>query len=879
MNTVTKGGNYDFEGSSFSGQFIDIYTPLQKNATTNITVNKDSHSWLEINYTYYDAVAAIDIYNGSDSPDINDPSGSTTIEGNLKIIQDATGGMDTRVISVLTGNHVLTINGDLDLAIKGGTEHYNFLFGEVIRSYGSEININGNVNITNSQFSSNSVKYLFAKGIYAANDLDTGIEKTNINIGNPDKDQCLIIQNLSSSAGKAEVVNALAVFAEGIGSEVNIYSSASINNISATGPDSASEILAGGLTTYGGKINLFKDVSIEKIIAQGEGSLATGIEVYPGEVKVSGDLVIAGIQGADSYSLFAINDSVTDSAVIEAKNAARIEGDVFAKRQEDLDKGNGSKITLGFDGVGKYLKAFSDVDEFSSFDLTLSNNARWEIVTSNPLIHQGKDSYESSVTTLSLNGGKVFVGSTESGWNTKGNFSSVLTQLTDTDKKVQLKIKNLNGNGDFYLRSNIDDVSDNILVTESLSGNFSLNIKSTGQEPPELQENSYLARAESSVGATGSEFTLGGGKEIEGIPLIDIGVYNYKLDSSERNAGTEWYLVRTDKKPDTPDPVDPAPGPEEPPLDPDPFPLYSPTAEAVLAMAGMGAQSGFYQNQLTDVRKRLGEIRSGVRDGLWASVAGQKDRVSGFAGTNFKQNVYRFNFGIDRVVGDWILGGNFKYLNADQKTRDTYFRAKGEAHSEGLNLYATWQNDKGCYADFILSADRYHQRINNTMLDGLSVKGTYGNLGLGVSAEIGKKFLLDNAQKWFAEPQLQLSYYHVKGDNFTMSNGMKVEQGNFNSLTGRLGVAAGHEVRDANGKPRGQVYLRTGLKHEFLGKQTLHANDVKFKDKLVGTRAYYGFATDWNLAKNLKVYGHVERENGSHYTKEIEVMAGVKYSF
>ncbi len=94
-----------------------------------------------------------------------------------------------------------------------------------------------------------------------------------------------------------------------------------------------------------------------------------------------------------------------------------------------------------------------------------------------------------------------------------------------------------------------------------------------------------------------------------------------------------------------------------------------------------------------------------------------------------------------------------------------------------------------------------------------------------------------------------------------------------------MGVVAGHEVRTADGKPKGQVYLRTGLKHEFLERQTLHFNNEKFRDKLVGTRAYYGLATDWNLTKNLKVYGHVQRENGSRYTKEIEVTAGVKYSF
>ena len=420
-----------------------------------------------------------------------------------------------------------------------------------------------------------------------------------------------------------------------------------------------------------------------------------------------------------------------------------------------------------------------------------------------------------------------------------------------------------------------EKLNDKIIVNNSASGDLGIHIPSTGigESSNGAEDSGILVEVPKGQALSVSLISP---TALKGdVPVIDLGNYLYQLKTEDQEDKTVTFLTPYLEYV----PVDPAPSPDIPPSEPTPSPVYSPTAEAVLAMAGMGAQSAFYQNQLTDVRKRLGEIRSGVRDGLWTSVAGQKDRLTGFTGANFKQDVYRFNFGLDTVVGDWILGGNFKYLNADQKTRDTNFKAKGDAHSEGLNLYATWQNEKGCYADFILSADRYHQKISNTMLDGTGVKGTYRNLGLGVSAEIGKKFSLNDAQTWFAEPQLQLSYYHVKGDDFTMSNGMKVEQGNFNSLTGRIGVAAGHEVRDSEGKPKGQVYLRTGLKHEFLGKQTLHVNGEKFRDKLVGTRAYYGLATDWNLTKNLKVFGHVERENGSHYTKEIEVMAGVKYSF
>ena len=108
---------------------------------------------------------------------------------------------------------------------------------------------------------------------------------------------------------------------------------------------------------------------------------------------------------------------------------------------------------------------------------------------------------------------------------------------------------------------------------------------------------------------------------------------------------------------------------------------------------------------------------------------------------------------------------------------------------------------------------------------------------------------------------------------------MRVKQGHFNSLTGRLGIAAGKEFLAQEGSKAGQVYLRAGVKHEFLGDAKLYLNDIKFKDDMIGTRVYYGLGTDWTTAKNVKFYGHVEWENGAHYTKDMEVQFGLKYSF
>lgn len=183
---------------------------------------------------------------------------------------------------------------------------------------------------------------------------------------------------------------------------------------------------------------------------------------------------------------------------------------------------------------------------------------------------------------------------------------------------------------------------------------------------------------------------------------------------------------------------------------------------------------------------------------------------------------------------------------------------------------------RGIYTDTVAPFDHYQQKITTSMLDGRGVSKV-NNFGLGLSAEVGKKFGL--TKDFFVEPQAQLAYYWIKGKDFSMSNGMKVEQDDFNSWVGRLSLVAGKDFKDAEGNTKGQVFVKGGVKQQFAGKQKLYANSIQFKDELKGTSGYYGLGYEANPNKKVSLYGSLERENGKHYTKEIEVLLGLRYKF
>ncbi len=296
---------------------------------------------------------------------------------------------------------------------------------------------------------------------------------------------------------------------------------------------------------------------------------------------------------------------------------------------------------------------------------------------------------------------------------------------------------------------------------------------------------------------------------------------------------------------------------------------------------------------LSTLRKRLGEVRYGAQDGLWAKAMTMQDSVDAIASSGYEQELYGLSFGYDHLVrnteeGLWILGANLRQAHAKQELFDG--AGNGETDAIGLNLYATWANYQGAYADFVLSADHYRQELSAKGETG-RVTGKYNTFGWGASIEVGHMFHSTRNDlswgpwygSWWIEPQLQLSFYRVEGEHYTLSSGGEIRQKDADSLIGRAGIVVGKkfnygEDREEIDRRYGQLYLKAGFKHDFLGDRTVWFNADRFEGDAAGTTTfYYGFGGDWQINERLRLHGQLERETGDGYDKDYEISLGLKY--
>lgn len=339
----------------------------------------------------------------------------------------------------------------------------------------------------------------------------------------------------------------------------------------------------------------------------------------------------------------------------------------------------------------------------------------------------------------------------------------------------------------------------------------------------------------------------------------------YELGRADRAAGdemeydmfdTQWYLKKVTI---VPDPVEP----DKP----------KPTTTVRIDAAANAVNYHAWRTANDQLHSRLGELRlDGGAKGAWFRVSQSKFERAGQYGLENKYSAYELGYDFLKLLPDGTrrhYGASFSYLDGESD----YRRGTGDNDGKTVSLYCTDIRPTGDYIDVVLRAGSLKNDYTVYDSHDRTIEGEFRNFALSLSGEYGKKFAFESG--WYVEPQAQLTFGWLRGDDYATNTGVSVEQENFSSLVGRVGVQAGRSFA------KGVLYARLNLMREFLGDYDVTmskgAAAVKTSDDFRDTWFEYGIGGSLRVGPAAYGYFDVMRSAGSDFKEKWKWNAGLRF--
>lgn len=276
-----------------------------------------------------------------------------------------------------------------------------------------------------------------------------------------------------------------------------------------------------------------------------------------------------------------------------------------------------------------------------------------------------------------------------------------------------------------------------------------------------------------------------------------------------------------------------------------------------------------WRSEINHLTKRMGDVRtSAAESGSWARVYGGESRWGDGSSVEMKRASVQVG-GDARINSSWLLGGAFSYTDSDADLADG--EAEGDAY--GLAAYATYLADNGAYVDLI---GRYGYLKSDVSTGNMSIDNA--SHAFGLSVEGGRQFRFVN-NRGYVEPQVELTYGYVRGDDEVATNGVRIRQDDFQSLVARVGVRTGFDLPER----AGTFYAALSYSYDFLGEAEAEASQnnlsADLREDLGGGWVSYGIGAQFRIGDNAFAYGELERTSGGKVDNPYLFNCGVRWNF
>lgn len=489
-------------------------------------------------------------------------------------------------------------------------------------------------------------------------------------------------------------------------------------------------------------------------------------------------------------------------------------------------------INVNLNGKASYLTGYTWLgDSYNGFvNLGLSNNALWN------------NTEDSAISKFKLNSGIVDMSYKEEHQlieikNLSGNNGTFIMDISGDD------INQENSKTDFLKIENADQSQKHFIKIGSSSINGLNNYDFDNKNPDNAI---WIADANTNIIFEGEKF-----ESIENIynytPELDI---NLRPTTNNSNNENNWYITGITKKENE----------------------VTETIEDDMTLYYMDAAMA--RIEMDTLHKRLGDIRNyKEEEGTWARVlSGQMEYdKSGYLKNNYTMVQAGYDKSRASKNGIWFTGFGIHH----RKGKTDFRNGDGENRTLGISVYKSWSGYEGQYFDIIGKYSHIDNEYKSFNKINEKMEADYNTWSGSLSIEYGKKKWSDN-KKWYIQPNTQLNYTYVNGQNYKTSSGVRAEQKNINSLIGKAGIYAGHKSNH---------FIKAAVLHEFMGD---YGVDIKGKDAELRKRAdgkdswfEIGIGGDFKVGKtdSMNIYYEIERTYGSDFETNWQVSIGMRYRF
>ncbi|EOC4539656.1 autotransporter adhesin EhaB [Escherichia coli] len=300
------------------------------------------------------------------------------------------------------------------------------------------------------------------------------------------------------------------------------------------------------------------------------------------------------------------------------------------------------------------------------------------------------------------------------------------------------------------------------------------------------------------------------------------------------------------------------------------------TDYANMALSIPSANTNIWNLEQDTVGTRLTNSRHGLADngGAWVSYFG--GNFNGDNGTiNYDQDVNGIMVGVDTKIdgnnAKWIVGAAAGFAKGDMNDRS----GQVDQDSQTAYIYSSAHFANNVFVDGSLSYSHFNNDLSATMSNGTYIDGSTNSDAWGFGLKAGYDFKLGDAG--YVTPYGSISGLFQSGDDYQLSNDMKVDGQSYDSMRYELGVDAGYTFTYSEDQA-----LTPYFKLAYVYDDSNNDNDVNgdsIDNGTEGSAVRVGLGTQFSFTKNFSAYTDANYLGGGDVDQDWSANVGVKYTW